>query len=116
MIVSTTHLIRLNFINHLLLARCSKHNNYTVAASVTSGVPQGSVLGTLLLLTFINDLPNSIESTCCLFADDYLLYLQIDSKHDTEILQNDQSLHKQPASLWETLLKALLKSKSMQSD
>jgi len=56
------------------------------AASVTSGVTQGSVLGPLLLLIFIIDLPNSIKSTCCLFADDCLLYRQINSKHDTEIL------------------------------
>jgi len=56
---------------------------------VTSGVPQGSVLGPLLFLIFISDLPNSIKSTCHLFADNCLLYRQINSKHNTEILQND---------------------------
>jgi len=48
-----------------------------------------SVISLLLFLTFINHLPNSVKSTCHLFADDCLLYRQINSKHDTEILQND---------------------------
>ena len=59
------------------------------AVDITSGVPQGSVLGPLLFLTFINDLPSCIKSTCCLFADDCLLYRQIYSKCDSDILQND---------------------------
>ena len=59
------------------------------ATSVTSGVPRGSILGPLLFFTFINDLPNSVKSTCHLFADDCLLYRQINSKHNTEILQNN---------------------------
>ena len=42
---------------------------------VTSGVPQGGVLGPLLFVLFIIDMPNSLlTSDCCLFADDSKLY------------------------------------------
>ena len=50
-------------------------------APVTSGVPQGSVLGPILFLVFINDLPKAINSSCRLFADDTIVYREISSPH-----------------------------------
>ena len=44
---------------------------------VLSGVPQGSVLGLVLFLIFINDLPDNIRSSVRLFADDCVLYRNI---------------------------------------
>jgi hypothetical protein len=44
---------------------------------VTSGVPQGSVLGPLLFLAWINDIWRNIESVIRLFTDDCLIYRQI---------------------------------------
>ena len=57
--------------------------------SVDSGVPQGSVLGPLLFLFFINDLPAHISSESLLFADDLKLYRIINNFHDFVSLQKD---------------------------
>jgi len=57
--------------------------------SVTSGVPQGSVMGPLLFLIYINDIAFNLSSSCCLFADDCVLYRRIDSTDDPNLLQED---------------------------
>ena len=59
-------------------------------AHVESGVPQGTVLGPLLFLAYINDLPERVNfSSTGLFADDALIYKIINSNQDSTLLQED---------------------------
>ena len=55
--------------------------------SVTSGVPQGTVLGPLMFLLYINDIISNINSPLRKFADDCLLYRIINTSEDIIILQ-----------------------------
>ena len=57
--------------------------------TVDSGVPQGTVLGPILFLFHINDIPEAVHSQVRLFADDCLLYRPIKSQSDHITLQND---------------------------
>ena len=58
---------------------------------VPSGVPQGSVSGPLLFLTYVNDIWRSMECNIRLFADDCIIYRKIMDSSDTDRLQTDQT-------------------------
>ena len=61
---------------------------YSSWLPVRSGVPQGSVLGPLLLLIYVNDLHEAVcHSNLKLFADDVALYKEVGSNDDCDLIQ-----------------------------
>jgi hypothetical protein len=59
------------------------------ALDVLSSVPQGTVLGPLLFLAYVNDLPDCTTSDARLFADDCLVYRKIRNQQDAATLHRD---------------------------
>ena len=68
---------------------------------VLPGVPQGSVLGPVLFLIFINDYPENIRSSVRLFADGCVLYRNIKSPIDCQVLQDDLNSLAQCETDWQ---------------
>ena len=83
------------------LQRVVVEGSYSTSCKVTSGVPQGSVLGPTLFLIYINDLVTNIQSTVRLFADDCLIYRSISTPADHQILQEDLQKLSAWADKWE---------------
>ena len=72
--------------------------------SVLSGVPQGSVLGPILFLIYINDLDDSITSNVLKFADDTKLFRKVNTDGDKQHLQNDLDRLVKWSEKWQMLL------------
>ncbi|XP_072032799.1 uncharacterized protein [Amphiura filiformis] len=69
--------------------RVACEGNFSSPKEVLSGVPQGTVLGPLLFLTYINDLPDMLSNQVRLFADDCLVYSTVSNERDMDSLQAD---------------------------
>jgi len=99
----------LNWIQSFLSDRTQQvvvDGHMSASAPVTSGVPQGSVLGPTLFVIYINDLPEDIQSTVRLFADDTALYRDIATPEDSQILQDDLSKLEAWESKWQMTFNA----------
>ena len=68
--------------------------------TVTSGVPQGSVLGPLLFAIYVNDFPSIVSSNLFMFADDLKLYRSITQPLDTTLLQHDVNILFHWTQIW----------------
>ena len=78
----------------------SVNGSHSSWQDVTSGVPQGSVLGPTLFLLYINDISDHLKSPIRLFADDSIIYREISSPMDHVILQDDLTTLATWADTW----------------
>jgi len=85
-------------------------NNISSEKYINSGVLQGSVLGPLLFLIYINDIYNLLNSLCCLYADDTSLIVSLPNLYEIEYVCNhDLDILNQWSNKW---LKSLYLNKS----
>ena len=70
-------------------------------APVISGIPQGTVLGPILFVIYINDLLDNVTSGGLMFADDTKIYRQITSREDALQLQADINKLEEWSKLWQ---------------
>lgn len=97
----------LNWIQNYLEGREQRvvlNGTISTSTRVTSGVPQGSVLGPLLFLIYINDITENIQSHIKLFADDCVLYREINTSDDLAMLQTDINILSSWCNQWKMSL------------
>ena len=95
----------LNWISSFLTDRTAKvkiNTTFSTSFKIYSGVPQGSILGPILFLIYINDLtfyiPKNVSK--CLFADDLKIFQVFKNSENTNSLQNALNIISQWSSDW----------------
>uniref|UniRef100_A0A8C5LN87 Reverse transcriptase domain-containing protein n=1 Tax=Leptobrachium leishanense TaxID=445787 RepID=A0A8C5LN87_9ANUR len=74
---------------------------YSAQGLVTSGVPQGSVLGPILFNIFVSDIAEGINGKVCLFADDTKICNRVDVPGGISQMTNDLGKLKKWSELWQ---------------
>ena len=93
----------LNWIREFLCGRTQTvvvNGEKSKKAAVRSGIPQGTVLGPLLFVIYINDILDGIESNGLLYADDTKIFREITSEKDSLCLQADIKRLEQWSKEW----------------
>ncbi len=78
----------------------SVNGSESSSAPVLSGIPQGTVLGPILFVIYINDLLDNINSNGLMFADDTKIFRRISSRDDSIELQSDITKLEKWSDLW----------------
>ena len=97
-----------SLINSLLHCHCQRvviNGALSSWAPVTSGVPQGTVIGPILFLIYINDIQRGISSKMRLFADDSIIYREIRNNTDHTTMSDDLHRLDQWAEEWQMIFK-----------
>ena len=80
--------------------KASINNNHSKWKQVESGITQGSVLGPILFVIYINDLPDIVSSKALLFADDTKIYRVITREDDHKELHKELNLLSDWSETW----------------
>ena len=83
--------------------RVSVEGETSAWTAVHSGVPQGSVLGALLFLIYINDLEDGVASKILKFADDTKIFRIVQTRQECRTLQEDLNRSDQWSAKWQML-------------
>ena len=96
--------ISLSWLTYFIVGRkqrVSFRGHFSPWTMVTSSVPQGSVLGPVLFLAYINDITAGVRSSMRLFADDSMVYRIIYDENDEKQLQCDLNTLQKWSENWQ---------------